>query len=68
MPRPAPGTHSDQFRKRAIEARRQAEHAYDPALRCVLEGNANHWEGLAEQTEWADVTAPDAASNRLTAK
>jgi hypothetical protein len=63
MPRPSPGA---QLLKRAIEAQRQAEHAYDPILRSVLEGNANNWERLAEQIEWIDVTVRDATANVAT--
>src|SRR5689334_19786543 len=57
MTPPLPRSRSNQFRQRAIEARRQAAHAYDPALRCMFEDNASNWEGLAEQTEWIDAAA-----------
>jgi hypothetical protein len=46
---------TDQYRRRAIQARQQATQAIDPSLKADFENAADHWIALAEQVEWLEA-------------
>lgn len=45
---------ADQYRRLAIQARRQAAREEDTRLKQAFGDVAEHWVGLAEQSEWLD--------------
>jgi hypothetical protein len=56
----------EQYRRWAIAARQRAADATNPDIRQGFDEIANHWSGLAEQTEWlgrqfASMQAPQPA-------
>jgi hypothetical protein len=45
---------SDLYRKFAIRAKQQSSRASDPEVRQGFADIADHWSGLAEQSDWLD--------------
>jgi hypothetical protein len=45
---------SDMYRRFAIQAKQQRSRASDPAVRQGFEDIAEHWAGLADQSDWLD--------------
>ena len=45
---------SDMYRRFAIEAKQQRSRASDPQVRQGFADIADHWAGLAEQSDWLD--------------
>jgi hypothetical protein len=45
-------TQVEKYRRLAIAARQRAAKAADPDVQQGFDEIANHWSGLAEQTEW----------------
>jgi hypothetical protein len=45
---------SDMYRRFAIQAKQQRSRASDPEVRQGLADIADHWAGLAEQSDWLD--------------
>lgn len=46
---------SDMFRRLAIQAKQQRSRASDPEVRQGFADVADHWAGLAEQSDWLDA-------------
>jgi hypothetical protein len=45
---------SDTYRRLAIQAKQQSSGASDPEVRQGFADIADHWAGLAEQSDWLD--------------
>ena len=45
---------SDMYRRFAIQAKQQRSQASDPGVRQEFADIADHWAGLAEQSDWLD--------------
>ena len=45
---------SDMYRRLAIQAKQQRSRASDPEVRQGLADIADHWAGLAEQSDWLE--------------
>ena len=45
---------SDMYRRFAIQAKQQRSRASDPAVRQGFADIAEHWAGLADQSDWLD--------------
>jgi hypothetical protein len=45
---------SDTYRRFAIQAKQQGSRASDPEVRQGFADIADHWAGLAEQSDWLD--------------
>lgn len=45
---------SDAYRRHAMQAKQQSSRASDPEIRQGFADIADHWAGLAEQSEWLE--------------
>jgi hypothetical protein len=45
---------SDMYRRFALQAKQQRSRASDPEARQAFADIADHWAGLAEQSDWLD--------------
>jgi hypothetical protein len=56
---------SDQYRRRAIQARHLAAQAIGQEVRLAFDEIATHWLALAEQSDWLERYRPAAGQQQI---